>query len=391
LLAGLSDAELDALNARMRPRRFAAGEELCRAGAPSDSTWLITGGLVHWFVPTTEGANDLLLRLRKGDVIGAQDAVSGEPRSATVIASIPTSTLELGAEDLIDLARRFPQILVNLIRTQRERLFRVNARKAETARGEEIALVAGPSLEGTVGAIVAAARSASPRPVSFVDRRLSFAGALTAADDLAAENATVLIQGAFQAETLEVLLDQVDRVVALAGTAAEAEQLGELSAAAKGHRLEVVLVGDEAAAVGRSWCAESGIAPVRICARQEELALFDPDVCWLARHLTRTKLGIALGAGGAKGYAHVGVLQVLAEAGYVEKLDTSLTLQGEAASEASSPRTWRWGAGGATSAPPAHRCSISLPSSASRRHTAGWPSAPGASPSLSRSAVRSIG
>lgn len=41
------------------------------------------------------------------------------------------------------------------------------------------------------------------------------------------------------------------------------------------------------------------------------------DLGWLARHLTRTKLGLALGAGGAKGYAHVGVLQVLEEAGYV--------------------------------------------------------------------------
>jgi NTE family protein len=45
--------------------------------------------------------------------------------------------------------------------------------------------------------------------------------------------------------------------------------------------------------------------------------LSNPDVGWVARHLTRTKLGLALGAGGAKGYAHVGVLQVLDEAGYV--------------------------------------------------------------------------
>jgi NTE family protein len=33
--------------------------------------------------------------------------------------------------------------------------------------------------------------------------------------------------------------------------------------------------------------------------------------------LTRTKLGLALGAGGAKGYAHIGVLGVLERAGYV--------------------------------------------------------------------------
>ena len=33
--------------------------------------------------------------------------------------------------------------------------------------------------------------------------------------------------------------------------------------------------------------------------------------------MTRTKLGLALGAGGAKGFAHVGVLGVLKRAGYV--------------------------------------------------------------------------
>ena len=53
---------------------------------------------------------------------------------------------------------------------------------------------------------------------------------------------------------------------------------------------------------------------------------FDPDqpgarpiageIAWLGRHLARTKLGLAMGAGGAKGYAHVGALQVLEEAGY---------------------------------------------------------------------------
>src|SRR5262249_2266474 len=44
--------------------------------------------------------------------------------------------------------------------------------------------------------------------------------------------------------------------------------------------------------------------------------LTDADTTWIARHLTRTKLGLALGAGGAKGYAHVGVLEALEQAGY---------------------------------------------------------------------------
>ncbi len=317
LLAGLQNSELDALDARMRPRTFEAGEFICHAGEPSNSIWLITGGLVHWLAPTTEGAGELLLRLRKGDVIGAQDAITAEPRSATVVASIATSALELDTPDLVDLARRYPQILINLVGTQRERLFRANARSAEKERGEEIALVAGASLQGAVSLLVAAARTVSPRPLTFLDRRLSFAGALTASDDLAAKNGTVLIPGDLDPATLVVLLDEVDRVVALAGTADEVQRLSALSDAARGHRLEVVLVGEEAVAASRSWPLESKMTVVRTCPRQPDFPFADADLGWLARHLTRTKLGVALGAGGAKGYAHVGVLQVLEESGYV--------------------------------------------------------------------------
>ena len=131
----------------MRPRAFDAGEQLCRAGESTDRIWLITGGLVHWLAPTTAGAGELQLRLRKGDVIGAQDAITGEPRSATVVAGISTSTLELDSADLIDARaavpadpdqpRRHPaRAYVPRQRTQRR-----------GQRGEEIALVAGPSMQ----------------------------------------------------------------------------------------------------------------------------------------------------------------------------------------------------------------------------------------------------
>ncbi|MEA2443192.1 MAG: hypothetical protein QOJ12_484 [Thermoleophilales bacterium] len=317
LFADLDDSALDAVAELMRPRRFEAGEQLCSAGDPTDSVWVITAGLVHWLTPTTEGAGDLLLRLRKGDVIGAQDAITGEPRSATVVASITTQALEVDAADFVSLAERYPSMLINLVRTQRERLFRAGARTAEKELGEEIALVVGPSLGGLVPPLVAAAGAASPRPVSFLDRGLSFAGALTAADDAATKHATVLIPSELDPATLAVLLEEVDRVVAVVGSAEEVQRLGAMGDVAEGHRLEVVLVGDEAQTASRDWPADSKFAVVRTCDRQSDFPLASADVAWLARHLTRTKLGVALGAGGAKGYAHVGVLQVLEEAGYV--------------------------------------------------------------------------
>jgi NTE family protein len=323
---GLDDAELDVVAEHMRPRQFAPDEQLCQAGDPSDRIWLITGGLVSWTASVTAGGEDIVLRMRKGDVIGAQDAITGKERSATVVASMHTSALELDTEDLISLARRFPQILINVIQMQRERLFRASARSAALFSGsvrsaadrggEEVGLVAGESLAGAVPALVAAAKTASTREVDFLDRSLSFAGALTASDDLASESATVLIPGDLEPENLAVMLDELDRVVALAGNADEVERLGKVAVAAEGRNLEVILVSDEAREASRAWSLEFFKRIIRDCPRQQDFPLADADLAWVARHLTRTKLGVALGAGGAKGYAHVGVLQVLEEAGY---------------------------------------------------------------------------
>jgi predicted acylesterase/phospholipase RssA/CRP-like cAMP-binding protein len=316
LLADLPDEALDALTERMQQRRFEAGETLCTAGESSDRIWVITAGLVHWLAPTTGRAGDIELRLRKGDVIGAQDAITGEERSATVVAALPTSTLELSASDLIDIAQQHPQLLLNVIRSQRERLSRASAQSVAEQRGEEVGVAAGPSMRPVIGLAVAAARAATPRPVTFLDRRLSFAGALTASDQLAARHATVLIPAELDPASLAVLLDEVDRVVVLVGTGAEAEALAPLCTASSRGRLEVILVGDEAVRASKSWPAGSEELVVRICEPEPITLLADDDVAWLARHLTRTKLGLALGAGGAKGYAHVGALQVIEENGY---------------------------------------------------------------------------
>src|ERR1700761_332338 len=181
LFEGLTDDELEVVAGRMRPRQFAPGEQLCAAGDPSDRIWLITGGLVNWTAGTTAGGGEIELRMRKGDVIGAQDAITGTERTATVAASTITHTLELDAADLLELAEQFPRILINVIHTQRDRLARASANSAalfsatarsSSNRGEEIGIVAGPSLKGVVNQLLAAAGLASPHPVTVADRSL---------------------------------------------------------------------------------------------------------------------------------------------------------------------------------------------------------------------------
>lgn len=315
LFAGLSAAEVELVQSRARDRTFEPGEALCRAGEPGDRCWVITSGLVDVL-----GAGDgaVVARQRKGATIGEVAAILAEPHPETVVASIRTTALELSAGDLAELVHRFPAILVNVVRTTHDHLAQARARSAERELGETVAVAAGPSLRGASARLVAMAQITTPRSVTTLDRDLSFAGALTAADDLVSAHATVLLPAELDAATIEALTREAHRVVALAGTAEEAASLGELRRADAGAgEVEVVLVGPDALRASRDWPAHASPRVIRTCARGDTAPLDDDDLRWLARHLTRTKLGLALGAGGAKGYAHIGVLQVLQEAGYM--------------------------------------------------------------------------
>ena len=317
MFAGLGPTQLEAVAARMRPRVFAPGEPLCRIGEVSDRLWIITGGLVYVLVPDpSAGSDQVVARQRTGDTVGEVGSLLGEDRRATVIARTRTTTLELDAAAFVDLVQVCPQIMVNVIRTLRVRLARARARSVQSRGGERVVLAAGQSLEAALPAIIAAVRRASPRPVTYLQRDYSLAGAVIAADALVADYGLVLLATELDPVSLAAILGEVDRVIVLAGTYDEARQIASLDHLQSG-RWEAVLVGHDAGQAAVGWPGESHRRVVRRCERRDGFPISPVDVAWLARHITRTKLGLALGAGGAKGYAHVGVIQALEDAGYV--------------------------------------------------------------------------
>jgi NTE family protein len=184
--------------------------------------------------------------------------VTGEARSATVLAAAPTTALELDQDSFAGLLLRHPLVASNVSRIVSRRLARTR-RSQLRDRGEAVALLVGPETEPRLGEIVAATQAASTRPVSVVDARESVEDALAGLDDALLAGGTVLVVASPAQE--RPVLERTSRVVTV----------------------------DEAAA---------------------------RDPAALGRRLARTKLGLALGAGGAKGYAHVGALRVLEEAGY---------------------------------------------------------------------------
>ena len=323
LFEGLAAADLESIQEKMRPRHFQAGEFICREGEQGNSLFVITSGAAQVVVgPLTDEhshASRSLARLRRGDVVGEMSLLTGEPRSATVIASLDTTVLELTRETFASLLASYPTILTNLSRILSRRLAFANTRHA-TAQGrhEAVALLVGQQGLGLMPHIIGATKSASPYSVKVLDLTESPAlesgkqetmaeSLLSLLDDLLLAYRLTLVVASIDSQMLALLLKQVDRAIAVVSEA-EAARLAENLRQAIDPVDLVLLTEDSSSALPRK--------DYRRIIHSCNVKRPERDIAWIGRHLSRTKLGLALGAGGAKGYAHIGVVHVLEEAGY---------------------------------------------------------------------------
>jgi NTE family protein len=256
LFEGLSEQEVEDVLGSMRPVSFSAGTAICREGDPGTTLFVLVGGQADVLHP---GGDETEVRLGPGDVIGEMAVVSGEARSATVVAATATEALELDQEAFAALLLRRPLLAANVSRIVSRRLAWTRSRQ-RSEHGEAVVLRLDAATARLMPEIAAATEAASPRPVTVVEACHDDAGPSDAVDDVVGNGGLALI-----------------------------------------------IAGPETPTIERT---------TRVVDASEVLDARHRDVAWLGRHLARTKLGLALGAGGAKGYAHVGTLEVLEEAGY---------------------------------------------------------------------------
>jgi NTE family protein len=311
------DAEsLEAVYTQMQRRRFAAGEVICRQGDVGESLFIIERGIMQ---VTVQGGNrpQTIARLRRGEVLGELSLIIDEPRTATVTAIVPSEALELSRDAFASLLSRYPKLLANLNTILGQRLADRRG-LLDQARGESVALVY-DGYEELVDDLVDSAKAAAPNGVAVValgrdpamsDSETGEFGVETVfavLDDLLVSHGLAIVTVELDNEDLPCLLPQMDRILMLADASSAKHSLGRLRQFA--DRTQLALVGDD---VGHGISEIAGIPIVRRVRDREQA----DDMAWLGRHLARTKLGLALGAGGAKGYAHVGALYVLEEMGY---------------------------------------------------------------------------
>jgi voltage-gated potassium channel len=114
LFQKLGSAELVGIVRALRPRNLTAGAVICRKGETGDQMFFIVEGHVSVATPSP-------VELGPGTFFGEMALITGEPRSATVVASSAVSLLSLHSLDFQVLSSRNPEIAEIIRQTALER------------------------------------------------------------------------------------------------------------------------------------------------------------------------------------------------------------------------------------------------------------------------------
>jgi CRP-like cAMP-binding protein len=116
-------------------REFAVGEPLMTQGEPSTSVhFILTGQVRVERQRRSDSERVVLAHLGSGEIVGEMGIMVDLPRSATVIAAMPTTTLELDGPSFERAARAFPILHRVLAKLLSERLRRTSERVGDTGR-----------------------------------------------------------------------------------------------------------------------------------------------------------------------------------------------------------------------------------------------------------------
>lgn len=357
IFEGIPPEELRRLLTHAERRSFPSGSIVLAEGDSPYETYVVEAGAADVFVADSAGAQHRIGYVTPGGTLGEMSMLTGEPAAGTVRATTDLEVYAIGELEFDRLAAAFPVIYRNLGAILSERLDRSNRRALSDPTGHVTILRdwgAPPLLGYAIAASIAwhvrapvlllvldetppgdlreLARSTrrprlrTPRGVRELERpegQEARADVLlmTTMLDFVAATLTARMEDFHPA--YEHVLVQVGSDDPALTLAARTVHLAGASGPAPA---------DEAATVVRAWAPDGGrLGPhggaIRIptldTAAEEALrrgALPSAGAAgaalgWVARDLCGLKVGLALGGGAAKGYAHLGVLRTLLGAG----------------------------------------------------------------------------
>jgi NTE family protein len=310
-LAGVDSASLDALAADSVHFSLPAGSPLFEAGSDPDGVYLVGAGRLGVRTP---GKSGLTAEIDRGELVGEAGWLLHLQRSATVVALRDSELLLLPTTALDRIAAQSTHFSLALARLCARRLRHSNRQDYQPKRARVFAIVPN-SVEVDVADLAS----------RFVDE-LSCAGRTELVWDARASTHTAAwFNGIEEKNDFVVYVAnwsasgwtrqccrQADVILLVAPAAGEpqawAAGIAE-PALARGARVELALLHHARIATGAAaaWLKVLGVA-------QHHHISSGADIGRVARLLTRRGVGLVLSGGGARGFAHLGIVRALREA-----------------------------------------------------------------------------
>jgi NTE family protein len=293
------------------------GSALFREGEKSDFLYIVISGRLGVLIEGDEEEPRFITQIGTGETVGEMGMITGEPRTATVIAIRYTELLGFSKSAYDRLTARYPKLMRRLLEILARRLATTTHKVSEPRVPKTLAVI---PLGGDVPGIafirgLAAALESDGLRVKTVDqadaeRPTEWFYTIEAAHDL------VLYLAPADSAWCRFCLRQADRVLFVAVGRSEAPPGPILNPPRQqGHATPADLVllhpAQEAdAAIARPWL-EILSAGMQCNVREGNAS----DLGLLGRLLTGRAIGLVLSGGAARGFAHIGVIRALRQSG----------------------------------------------------------------------------
>ncbi len=322
----LGDDVRAALDERMEPRSYAPGDTIIARGTIEPDFHIITSGIVSIVATSPGGERREIGVLGENEAIGDMALLTGEPASADVVAATAVTTRCASTERIATFGSLRASLVEALAALLAGRLRRANDRLLARYSAKTLLIEGRPAAIAALRGLPAAVARCVDAPVLAV---IAGAGATDAWTNAASPSRDVDTRVVPATEIGDVtrLLPHVaheyDHILVFScgedidrsGFAASWEVIPEGERAAGRDNVAVV--------TRRPWTQRT-LTALSASAGREVLAVIPPQepprgphdpTAKFARVLTGKQIGVALGAGAAKGFAHIGILRAFEEMG----------------------------------------------------------------------------
>ena len=122
--SGVDPVIMESLKDLFRENQFEKGTHFLTEGEISEYLYFIVSGLVKVYKTSTGGREQVLHIAPPGDSLNDVSLYDGGPTAAGMVALTPVTVYMIPKQDIIDIIKKHPQIMLNVIRTLAQRVRR---------------------------------------------------------------------------------------------------------------------------------------------------------------------------------------------------------------------------------------------------------------------------